>query len=152
MPAQDVPLLDELVSALAMVREEICRIRTQGNQVEPDPFVLDAAQAAITRYELERDRSDLDSATLPVRIVMSLQDNAITSMITDNQRPIELVTVNYDVPPICDARTLVAVPQPSGPPIPAMGRIDLIPRNPEFTGRIHQAVLRGTSNDSFTSH
>ena len=152
MPAQDVPLLDELVSALAMVREEICRIRTQGNEVEPDPFVLDAAQAAINRYELERDRSDLDSATLPVRIVMTLQDNAITSMITDNQRPIELVTVNYDVPPICDARTLVAVPQPSGPPIPAMGRIDLITWNPEFTGRIHQAVLQGTSNDSFTSH
>lgn len=81
MPEQ-VTLVDELASALNALLEGRVDYRAD-------------AIAAMQRYELERDRTDLDAATLPVRVVVILEDGLITSALTDFPNSCELTVIDY---------------------------------------------------------
>lgn len=153
MNPTSIPLVDELVSALAAAREEICRIQNQGNEGTPDPSVLDMTQAAIDRFELERDRTDLNAATLPARIVITLQDGALTACITDSTHPIEVAVVCYDVPSDWDGENMVMVPQHGAEPVAAQGFLLEPGHMPERTRELHRAVYRaGCHAHNTTEH
>lgn len=156
-----VPLVDELVSALAAAREEICRIRNQGNEGTPDPSVLDMTQAAINRFELERDRTDLDAVTLPIKLIVTIENGSVSGLLTDSRQAIEIGIIDYDVPNTASwtGENMASIPQttPDGsPPAPdavAYGFLTLPGYNPARTLQLHRALYRaGCNGHNTTEH
>lgn len=142
MKVDQVPLMDELVSALSAAREELKRLKTE------DAGVLDLTNAAITRYDLERDRSDLDAATLPPQLVVVVQDGEITGLISDHKSLLVTVIEYIDEQILDDIRpeTLSLIPQsPGEQPAPAASYQVNAAHNPNRVMEMSRAVLHSTS-------
>jgi hypothetical protein len=149
MDPTSVPLVDELVSALAAAREEIRRLHGvhtphyEGKIGEPDLEIASQADAAISRFELERDRTDLDSATLPTRLVITIENGTLSACITDSPHAIEVAVISYDVPDDWDGEDMVMVPQAGGAPSVAGQGFLLRPGHlPDRVRELHRAVYR----------
>lgn len=145
MDPNDVPLVDELASALNAARQELRRLASRA----PDADLTVTAQAdqAIGRFELERDRTDLDAATLPARLVITVQEGAISSVLTDSRLPLEVAIIDYDVEADWNGEDMVSVPQTNGhPDVMAMGFLLRPTLLPERTLQLHRAVYRAGCN------
>ena len=149
MDPNTVPLLDELASALNAARQEIRRLHNvltpkyEGKIGEPDLEIASQADQAISRFEIERDRADLDAATLPTVLVIALQDGAISNILTDSRLPVEVAIINYDIDADWKGEDMVSVPQTDGhPDVMAVGYLLRPGVMPERVRQLHRAVYR----------
>lgn len=141
MDPNTVPLVDELASALNAARQELRRLA--GQAVDPDPSIVTQADQAVGRFELERDRTDLDAATLPTRLIIAVQDGAISGVLTDSALPLEVAIINYDIGDDWKGEDMVSVPQSDGhPDVMASGYLLRPAFLPERARQLHRAVYR----------
>lgn len=97
--------------------------------------------------ELQRDRTDLDAVTLPTRLVITVQDGAISGVLTDSRLPLEVAIIDYDIEADWKGEDMVSVPQTDGhPDVMAMGFLLRPTPLPERTLQLHRAVYRAGCN------
>ena len=167
MDQQPVPLVDELASALNAAREELRRLHAvltpqyEGKIGEPDLEIAVQADEAINRFELERDRTDLDAVTLPIKLIVTIENGAVSGLLTDSRQAIEIGIIDYDVPNTASwtGENMASIPQttPEGsPPAPdavAYGFLTLPGYNPARTLQLHRALYRaGCNGHNTTEH
>lgn len=96
---KQLPLIEELATAL--------------NSLLAGSISPEDAQLVLARYDLERDRTDLDAATLPTELVVVIDDGSVTAVLTNSHQALEVTIVDYDVD-LDDPSTLAAIPQTNG--------------------------------------
>lgn len=151
MNQKDTPLVDELILALISARHELIRLQNeQGDKLDLDSSILDQAEAAVSRYDVERDRTDLDAATLPNRTVITLEGGCVTSVLTDAPGQTECVIIDYDVDEDWDGEGMVSIPQTGADAAMAQAFVILPHRMPVRVRELYAAVVRACSPSKAT--
>jgi hypothetical protein len=133
-------VIDELASALNGLLQQSAVIGADAEEI--DPAAVQAAVDALARYDLARDRVDLDAVTLPVRTVITLQDGAITGVMTDSPHPCEVAVIDYDVDNDWEGADMAAIPQEGSKETMMAQAFKLIPaHNPPRVAVMFNAVV-----------
>jgi hypothetical protein len=79
----------------------------------------------------------------PLRLVVTVQNGAISGVLTDSDLPLEVAIIDYDVGDRWDGEYMTSVPQDNGnPDAMAIGLLVKPVLLPERTNELHRAVYR----------